>query len=200
MSLLSNSSTFVRYNVEGELPKDNFWGWVGDNVKKLAFKDIDDTFEEISVGWCSVLDMFDSEFAYSSYAVSDYVVLSLRKDERKVPPTILKKFCTKEELRIKKERQIPRLSRGQKLEIKENMLLKLMKIMPPTPYTFDLVWDLAENVVYFYSTNSKAQELVEDVFKETFGQQLLLQVPFTVAQHLLTNDEALNDLTPTIFC
>lgn len=199
MSLLSSSATFVRYRVLGEVP-ENFWDQVEDRVSRHAFKDIDDTYDEFSVGWVSVMNMFDAEFSYASYGVADYVCLTMRVDERKVSPKVLKKFCLKEEERIKRERQIPKLSRGQKLEIKENMQLMLMKKAVPVPATYDLVWSLADSSLLFFSTNQKAQELLEDFFKETFGLHLMLQVPYNLAESMLdeAGQQALAQISPAV--
>jgi len=120
MGLLSTSTHFVRYAVEGELPAD-FWNFAAEHIAHAAFRDIDDNYEERSVGWVSVDNMFDSAFAGASFAIADYLVLALRIDERKVAPSVLKKFCLKEEEKIKKEHEIPRLSRRQRVEIKENV-------------------------------------------------------------------------------
>ncbi len=200
MGLFSSSASFVRYAVEGELP-ENFWDFAAGQIARYSFRDIDDSYEEQSMGWVSVHNMFDSSFEYSSYAVGDYLVLSLRIDERKVSKAALKKFCLKEEERIKKERQIPRLNRSQRLEIKENMKLMLTKRAVPIPSVYDLCWNLSEGTLLFFSTNKKAQALLEDYFKETFGLYLVLQVPYLTAMHLVGPDEQniLADLKPEIF-
>ncbi len=200
MGLLSSSSTFVRYKVEGNLP-DNFMDFADSQIKRFSFRDIDDTYDEFSVGWVSVLNMFDAEFQYASFSAGDYICLTMRMDERKVSPKILKKFCLKEEERIKRDRQIPKLNRHQKLEIKENMQLMLMKRAMPVPATYDLVWSLADNSLLFFSTNQKAHELLEDFFKESFGVVLLLQVPYNIAEAMLdtTEKQALAHITPSVF-
>jgi DNA recombination-dependent growth factor C len=199
MGLLSSSATFVRYNVVGDIPP-NFGDLASEQINRLAFKDIDDTYDEISVGWVSVLNMFDTEFAYASFAAGDHICLTMRVDERKVSPKVLKKFCLKEEERIKKERQIPKVSRGQRLEIKENMEMLLMKRAAPVPATYDLVWSLAENTVLFFSTNQKAQAQLEDFFKETFGLLLSLDIPYTTAERLLdaSGRQALAAISPAV--
>ncbi len=200
MGLLSRSASYVRYSVEGEVP-ENFWDFAAEQVAKFSFRDIDESYEERSVGWVSVMNMFDSEFEYASYAAGDYIVLSLRIDERKVAPKVINKFCLKEEEKLKKARQIPKLSRTQKVEIKENVKLMLMKRAVPVPAVYDLVWNLAENTLLFFSTSQKSQELLEDFFKDTFGLSLMLQVPYLTAEHLLDKDgrEALANITPAVF-
>jgi DNA recombination-dependent growth factor C len=199
MGLLSNSASFVRFSVEGEMP-GNFWDFAAERITRQAFRDIDDSYEEYSIGWVSIMNMFDSEFAYASYAAGDYIVLTMRMDERKVTPAVLKKFCQKEEERLKKERQIPKLSRGQKLEIKENMTLMLTKKAVPVPSVYDMCWNLADNTVLFFSTSAKAQASLEDLFKKTFDLHLVLQVPFLAAGKLIDPalEDRLADMGPTI--
>ncbi|MBA3015800.1 MAG: recombination-associated protein RdgC, partial [Proteobacteria bacterium] len=180
MGLLSNSGTFVRFAVEGEMP-ENFWEFAAERIASNAFKDIDDNFEEYSIGWVSVMNMFDSEFSYASHAIGDYIVLSMRIDERKVPSAVLKKFCMKEEERVRKEKQVPKLSRGNRLEIKENIKLMLTKKASPIPAVYDLCWNLANNTILFFSTSATVHAAIEDLFKETFGLHLVLQVPYLAA-------------------
>jgi len=200
MGLLANSGTFVRFAVEGEMP-ENFWEFAAARIAANAFKDIDDNFEEYSIGWVSVMNMFDAQFAFASHAVGDYIVLSMRIDERKVPASILKKFCMKEEERVKREKQIPKLSRGHRLEIKESIKLMLTKKAAPMPAVYDLCWNLANNTVLFFSTSSTVHAALEDLFKETFGLHLALQVPYMAAANLLhpSQEPALAGMEASIF-
>ena len=200
MGLLSRNATFVRYSVEGELP-GNFWEFASERIAQFAFQDIDDTFDEYSIGWVSIDNMFDSSFAHASYAVGDYIVLSLRIDERKVSKTLLQKFSLKEEERLKKEKQIPRINRSQRVRIKEDVRLQLVKKSLPLPSVYDLCWDLADNTVLFFSISTKAQSVLEDFFKECFGLTIMLQVPYLAAAHLLdvSQQERLQELHPDIF-
>jgi hypothetical protein len=199
MGLLSRTSTFVRYSVEGQLP-DNFWDFAAERIAQFSFKDIDDTFDEYSIGWVSVDNMFDSAFAHTSYAVGDQIVLSLRVDERKVSKILLKKFTLKEEERLKKERQIPRLNRNQRVQIREDIHLRLVKKALPVPSIYELSWNLANNTLLFFSISPKAQSILEDFFKECFGLTIILQVPYLAAANLLdlSEQEGLKEIQPEI--
>ena len=190
MGFLSGSASFVRFNVEGDLP-ENVWDFIAERVTAFSFQDIDETYDEFSIGWVSVINMFDADFAYASYANGDYVTLTLRTDERKVSPAILKKFCAKEEERIKKEKQIPKIGKAMKTEIKERMRTELMRKAVPVPAVFDLCWNLAESTLLFFSTNKKAQAQLEDFFKETFGLTIMQQIPYLTAEHLVDEEESM---------
>lgn len=199
MGLLTGSASVTRFAVAGELPA-SFWEFVAQRVAAMSFKDIDDTLDEYSIGWVSVADMFDAGFAYSSYAAGDYVVLTMRVDERKVSPAVLKKYVLKEEERIKREKQIPRLSRSARLEIKERIRSELIRKSPPIPATYDLCWNLAEQTLLFFTTSKKAMSLLEDLFKETFNLSLILQIPWLTGLALAEGEarERYDQMRPAI--
>ncbi len=112
MGFLSGSASFVRFTVEGDLP-DPFWDTVHERVQAMSFRDIDDTIDEFSIGWVSVINMFDSGFAMPHMQWPEYVVLAMRVDERRVSPAVIRKFVAKEEERIRMEKGLhPALQGG----------------------------------------------------------------------------------------
>ncbi|XOF33235.1 MAG: recombination-associated protein RdgC [Candidatus Electrothrix sp. YB6] len=199
MGLLSGSASFTRFIVEGEVP-ENFWDFIAERVAEHSFQDIDDTIDEYSIGWVSVADMFDADFAYSSYAAGDYVVLSMRIDERKVSAAVLRKFTAKEESRIRQEKELRRLSRSVRLEIKERIRAELVRKSPPMPSVYDLCWNAADNTLLFFSGSRKAIALLEDLFRETFDLSLVMQIPWNSALRLADPETAakLDDLQPAV--
>ena len=70
MGLLKGSASFVRFTVEGDLP-ENPLDYIADRIVSFSFKDIDDTYDEYSIGWVSILNMFDSQFEFASYVAGD---------------------------------------------------------------------------------------------------------------------------------
>jgi len=200
MGFLKGSASFVRFSVEGELP-ENLLDFIADRVVAFSFRDIDDTYDEYSIGWVSILNMFDSQFKYASYAAGDYITLTLRIDERKVSSAILKKFVQKEEERVRLEKELPKLSRAMKVEIKDRIRTDLMRKAIPIPTTFELCWSLTDSTLIFFSTNKKAQALLEDYFKETFGLLIKQQIPYVTAEHLLDEEQVahLERISPEIF-
>lgn len=186
MGLLNGSTGAIVYKIEGELPvSENIYEWMKERALEFSFKDIDDTYDEYSIGWVSILDMFDSKFKYASNIVGDYLVLSLRIDERKIPGAILNKFVEKEERRIKEEKQIPKLAKSYRAEIKGRIRAELMSKTSPTPAVHDLVLNLSESTVMLFGGNKKVQEVLEDVFHETFGVRIKQRIPIHTAEQFL---------------
>jgi DNA recombination-dependent growth factor C len=200
MGLVKGTVSFVLFFVEGRLP-DNPLEFIVDRVKSFSFRDIDDTYDEYSPGWVSVHNMFDSGFTYASCVVGDYITLTLRVDERKVAPAILKKFVQKEEERVRIEKELPKLGRAIKVQIKERVRSELIRKALPVPSTYDLCWNLSASTVLFFSTNQKAQAVLEDYFKESFGLLLRQQIPFTTAERLIGDEQLaiLDSLSPELF-
>ncbi len=200
MGLLTGSASLTRFAVSGELPASP-WDFIAGQVVKYAFKDIDDTLDELSVGWVAVDNMFDASFAGASYAAGDYVALTMRVDERRVSSAVLKKFCQKEERRILREKQLPRLARAARLEIRERIHAELLRKSPPVPSTCDLYWHVGEGRVLFFSTSKKNISLLEELFRESFGLGLVLQIPWLVGEGMTegASREALRNLQPAVF-
>lgn len=200
MSFLKGTASFVRFSVEGQLP-ENSLDFIAKRVMAFSFKDIDETYDEYSIGWVSVLNMFDTQFAYASYVAGDYITLTLRIDERKVSPAILKKFQQKEEEKVRLERKVPKLSRSVRVQIKERIKTELMRKAIPIPATFELCWNLSNSTLLFFSTNKKVHSVVEDFFKESFGLLIRQQIPYVVAEHLVDEEllSRLSSLSPEIF-
>ena len=189
MGFIQGSASFVRFSVEGQLP-ENSMTYIAERIAAYSFKDIDDNYDEYSIGWVSVMNMFDSRFAFASYSAGDNIVLSLRVDERKVSPAVLKKMVMKEEERVRQEKQLPKLGRSFKAEIKERVRTELIRKSLPVPTIYDLYWNLSESTVFFFTTNRKAHASLEDYFKETFGLLLRQQIPYITAEHLLDEKSA----------
>ncbi len=200
MSFLKGSASFVRFSVDGTLPESSL-DFIAKRVMAFSFKDIDETYDEYSIGWVSILNMFDTQFAFASYIAGDYITLTLRIDERKVSPAILNKFVQKEEERVRLERQVPRLSRSVKVQIKERIRTELMRKSIPIPATFELCWNLSNATLLFFSTNKKIHSVFEDFFKESFGLIIRQQIPYVTAEYLVGEDHLsrLESLTPDIF-
>lgn len=200
-SLLRGTTGFLRYSVVGDLP-ENLLDFVTERLQTNAFRDIDNTFDELSIGWISIFDtIMGADFRDQNHIAGDNLVFTLRIDERKVAPAILKKFCLKEEERLKKARGIPKLARAHRVEIKESVRLMLVKKAAPAPTVADVCWNLEDNTVFFFSTSVKLQEIFESLFKTTFDLSVVLEPPYVCAQRLLPPERhaALDDLTPSIF-
>lgn len=165
------------------IPDSEYYDHILERVRTFAFQDIDDSIDEFSVGWVSILNMFDSEFSDGSHRNGEYVTLAVRVDERKVPPAILEKFVVKEELRVKQEKQIPKLSRSMRADIKARVATELFRKAEPSASVFEIVWDVEKNVVLAFTTDKKKLAILEDLFLQCFEMHIRQRIPYTIAEN-----------------
>lgn len=180
MGLTSGSANLVEFEVIGDLP-DSKWDFAKERIRTFGFQDIDDTYDEYSIGWVSPLDMFVSEFESED---SGIIVASMRIDERKVPAAVIKKAVGKAFKQEMESRQIPRLGKGVKADIKVRVVTELVRKAEPVATVVEMVWDMERREVFFFSTNRKMQALFEDFFKECFGVMLQQRIPYTIAESM----------------
>jgi hypothetical protein len=199
MGFLSRSVSLMRLRVKGEI-EGSFWDAVDAGIRKGAFREIDTPGAEVGVGWASIEDFTDYQFASASYLRAHYVALSLRVDTARVPPRILEIEMKKETHRLLEESGQKRLSSAQRRQLKDNLKETLKRRMFPSIQVYDLVWDTSKRVAYFGSLSGKALERVTDHFKKCFGLTLIPIIPYLRAEDLLEEADAragLENLKPS---
>lgn len=201
MSFLKSSTSFTRFRITDQ-PPSTLWPQVVDKLRQFAFKDIDEIPEEQSFGWVSFEDMLDAEFATNPVEKGVYIAFSLRLDTRRVPPAVIKKHLA---LALKKEEEYNReqgkkfVSRERKKELKEQVMLRLRMRFLPIPAEFQVIWNTADNMVYFSSTQGKMLDMFQELFIRTFDLHLEPLTPYSLGAYLINDTAALDTLEPTNF-
>jgi len=196
MGILSNTASIYQYTIEGDLPSHEFDEWAAKNLNQNRFTPIDDVPDEISTGWVQLHDPRKSDFStHSAFIFENYLAFSLRRDQRKVPSSLLKNLVDQEcerwlDLRPKLSR-VPVKSR---MEIRENAHASLLARTLPTPATYDVVWNIKTGIVTLASISSTVLDILEDEFSNTFeGLSLEAIHPMARAGRVL-DDEHRDDL------
>ncbi len=190
MGFFSSTVSISRYVVSDPLP-DNFWNHAVEAINRHHFSEMEYSLREINTGWVSPTDPFKSEVALPDISFGNYLVVSMRIDERKIPQPVLKKHVLLEERRIMAEKDLKRLSRKVRLEIKERVRQQLLAKVLPVPHTYDLCMDISDGTVLFMSCQNKARETLEKLFYSTFSTRLDPVIPFTLASSLLKDSASL---------
>lgn len=203
MSFLKASTSFTRFRITDEIPPQ-LWGEILDRLRKHAFRDIDETSEERSLGWVSFEDMLDAEWMREAPQKGAYIAFSLRLDTRRVPPAVLKKhtaIALKAEEAHNREQGKKYISRERKKELRELVQSRLMQRCLPVPAEFNVVWNTGDNTVYFASTQPKMIEAFQEHFTQTFELDLDQLSPYGLAAKILGEDglARLDHLEPSRF-
>lgn len=203
MGFLNSSSSFTRFRITDPVPP-SLWGEVLDRLRQYAFREIDETADERSLGWVSFEDMLDTEWRNEPPQKGAYIAFSLRLDTRRVPPAVLKKHTAvamKAEEARNREQGKKYISRERKKELREQVELRLRTRTLPIPAEFNVVWNTGENTVYFASTQSKMIEAFQEHFTKTFSLDLDPLTPYGLAAKILGENglAKLDQLEPTRF-
>ncbi len=188
MGLMNNVVSLSQFQVIGHPPKDDVEAWLADRLSKSAFQPIDDLIKEQSSGWVCLDDMTDNTFAEArAFLRPPYVCFSLRKDERKVPKSLLTQQVDAACKRWLSEHPdfkfVPKELKG---EFRDIAFHNLLKKSLPVPSTFDVVWNTDLGVVSATSLNNKELDAFCKLFEQTFtGTGLLAVHPFARATMVL---------------
>lgn len=152
------------------------------NITSHAFRSLDEnSFDDRSLGWVNVMDIFDSTFAGREFFKEPYLALAWRVDVRRVPANALKQHCREAEKEIMAREELEYLPRGRRREIKEMVHGRLLRRAIPNAKTYDMVWRLPSGVLLFGSLNSKLCDEFSACFFDTFGLHLAPVFPYTMA-------------------
>lgn len=188
MGVYANTVSITQFTVTGDLPKDDQYQWFSQKLSNLGFKSIENSAEELSEGWSLVDRPDDSSFeSPSDFWRDNYLVFSLRRDQRKIPAAVLKSHSAREEGAFLAEHpNLRRTPKNKREEIKEMVQVRLLVKCLPVPSTVDVVWDLKSGVLTLFTLGTKVIERFEDAFRKTFeGFSLVIIHPFARARTLL---------------
>lgn len=176
MGLIKGNFTFMRFEVEGQLPQ-SFTTFVNNRIKGNAFREARHSTEEKRMGWVSLTDILDSDFEKANYALGDYLIFSLRIDRKVVPPKLMKIRLMEEQRKFMAERGQARIGKAMNESIKDKVKLELLTKSDPVPSFYDVLWAVGKNRVYFSSLSDKVADDFVDLFKKTFSLSLKRILP-----------------------
>jgi len=202
MSVLSSSVSVTRYIVDGILEKPVL-ETVGRGLTRNTIREVDDDQWENNIGWTSFENPYLPDFEGSSYVIGVYLVFSLRLDKKTIPPKVIQQHYTIEMTRQMKKSGREFLSRNEKKAIKEHVIALLARRIPATPHVYNIIWNIEESWLWFFSNLKAANEALETLFLQSFNLNLVRLFPYTTAELVSDLSEADRDrlmkLTPTRF-
>lgn len=202
MGLLSSSVSLIRYKADGTL-KEPFLETVADGLRNNTIIEIDNDVSEKSVGWTSFQNPFKPDFEGSSFVFGTYLIFSLRIDKKAIPSKIVQKHCAVEMAKLLAESGRDHLSRNEKRAVREKVVNDLSLRIPATPVAYDLIWNMEDGWLWFFSTQKAANEDLETLFSKSFDLTLIRLFPYTIADLTMglsqTELESLSELSPTRF-
>ena len=194
MGILSNTVSICQFRVMGDLPAGDLYRWTSERLAENAFRSIDNTAQELSVGWVHLDDMEQGSFdTPRAFWRDNYTAFTLRRDERKAPSVLFKAEMARAEGEfLAANPNFKRVPRRERENLRDLVRASLFPRILPTPVTYDAVWDRKEGIVTFTSLSPKAVGLFEDLFGKTFeGLRLVMIHPFARGERVLEGETLL---------
>lgn len=191
MGVYSNTVSMTQFTITGELPKTDDFAWFCEKLTGRAFQSIEHSTDELSEGWTQTDHPDNQSFeSPSDFWRDTYLLVSMRRDQRKIPAAVLKSHTAREEGAFLAEHpNLRRTPKGKREEIKELVQIRLMAKCLPIPATTDLVWDRKSGTLTLFGAGNKVLERFEDLFRKTFeGFHLVAVHPFARARMLLEGE------------
>jgi hypothetical protein len=151
-------------------------------IRLRAFQPLDPGGEASeSSGWCVMDRPFDLEFEPDKVFEDRFVVLGFRTDRFRVPPAMVRAQLADEQARLLSRLNRDRLSRNERLELRDKIVLRLRKKLAPATRAVDVVWDLDAGSVLFFSHSRRALADFCAHFERTFRLELEEDSPYRAA-------------------
>ena len=170
MGILSNTVTICHYEVNGPLPEGDLAAWVQGRLAERSFQSIDNSSEEVSIGWVHLDDSQGSDFSQEGdFRRDNWLVFSLRRDQRRVPAGLFRAhFDLACRVYHAQNPGLARIAKAKREELKEAVMGSLLARTLPAPAVYDMIWDTRAGIVTFTSISPKVTEILEGYFKQTF--------------------------------
>lgn len=185
MGVFHGSISYRRYFVEGSLPAEWREAFV-ERAQQYALQPLTaESEEEQAVGWATAQSVLDTEITYEKLVVNEYVILTLRTDVWRIPPTLYKAHLAEAEKQRLAEKETGKgLSRSEKVELRKAVRAMLKQRLLPSMSGIEMCWNLQRQEVRFWSHSKKSNEIFLEFFEKTFGQDLVPIAPYTLAEKM----------------
>lgn len=193
MGILNNTVSISQFEITGTLPTGDLVEWIGSRLADNGFRSIEETSEEVSIGWVQLDDLQASGFdGIQTYQRDQYLAFSFRRDQRKLPATLVKAHMEKAEAEFLAEHpNLHRMPKPKRENLRDALRGALFARTLPTPMVHDLVWNTQNNLVSFTNLSSKTIELFIDLFNKSFdGLRLIPIHPYGRALRLADEELA----------
>lgn len=180
MPLLSSSASITRYRVTGE-EKNISSEFIREKLQNNRFPEIEDPAALLTSGWTPFESHYFSDFSSSPISFGTFVLFCLRVDKKTIPSKILKKHVSMETRKRLSESGKEFLGKNEKKALKEDVEASLLLRIPATPNLYDLMWNVEEGELWFFSGQKAANEELETLFAQSFSMNLTRIFPYTFA-------------------
>lgn len=151
-----------------KMPEDHLARFAAANAGML-----DQVKDEPVIGWVSGRHLLEYKIDEETGICGGHIHLAMRKAERKVPGSLLKAICKREELVYMQANKTAGVPSKVRKEIKAEAIEKNLLKMPPSISGVPFVIDMAEEIAYVGTTSAAQLDELIALFLKTHDVELL---------------------------
>lgn len=152
--------------------------------------------EAVSCGWATPADPSGQHFDPAAIDVEGALWLVMRIDAKKVPTAIVANHTATAEASMGRP-----LSRSERRELRQDLEPKLLAKTLPSTKSVDVLMFPGDRLLLLFTTSNAALESFVKLWRDTFGDPVVVMFPVDLARHAVAPVRALgallDDLTPT---
>ncbi len=150
---------------------------------------LDHVKDEPQIGWVCGRSLLETEINESSAMFGGHVYVSMRKAERKIPPSLMNAICRRDELAYLRANNAVMVPSRVRRDIKNEVLEKHLMKMPPGITGIPLVIDSTANLAYVGTTSAAQLDLLVALFYKSTEIELLRLNPEFMIENVLASTE-----------
>ena len=190
MGALKGSISYTLYYVEGTL-EPGFVDAFMERIEEFRFRELTpESEDDMTFGWCRIDDMLRADIDRTGAFRGGYLTLGMRVDRWSLPGALLKARIAERQQQVMTEFSKAKLSRMEKERVRETVTREMKGQTLPSASMVDMVWQLDEGRVRFWSQSNTRREQFEELFESTFGMRLQPSGPYIAAVNCGLTDEA----------
>ncbi len=185
MPFESGTLTFSMFALPAELPEND--------IELLQAKRagvLDQVTDEPQIGWANRRCILDNQIDEATVHCGALAMLALRRAERKIPASMLKAWCQREELVWMRANDRLSVPRKVKKEIKEEVIEKNRMKIPPNVGVLYACVDPANSMLYLAAASAAQIDLFVEYFYKTFDLEPLQITPEYYLEKVLSLNPA----------
>lgn len=129
--------------------------------------------EKESFGWVNPRNLLTEDFTWDDVQVTQGVaLLGVRVDRKSFSPVLFKARLRDKMGRVREERKVERLSRAQRLALKEELTQQMLAETSPKSTFAEVLWEMNSGIVLMGGAGGALCERIADLFHRTFDLRL----------------------------
>ena len=202
MGALKGTLTYTTYYVGNE-PTEGFRDVLIQELQRHRHREIDvEAGRDQSLGWVVMGAPWSREFTWDNVFVDPYICVSLRNDRIRIPATTLRAYMAEREAMLLEEKGSSSLDRKERKALKDDLLMQLRRRAVPDIKVFDVMWNVQEGALRFWSQNRGICDAFEELVHRSWGLTLVTQSPYSAATRYVEEpkvEAAILELDPSDF-